>query len=81
MKIKTCTEKDYESVFAINRNFKSWEEFFDCLVFERTAIKHICTSPNFEVQPRSDVIFCPVFAKTIKIELNDLNEYYNKTKG
>lgn len=55
MKIKTCTVKDYESVFDINRKSKSWDEFFECLGIECKVIKLICSNTNFEVQPRTEI--------------------------
>lgn len=80
MKIKTCKSKDYESVFEINRKFNSWDEFFECLEFERKVIKPIRSNTNFEVQLRTEVNLCPWNTMPIKIDLSDLNEYYNKTK-
>lgn len=80
MKIKTCKSKDYESVFEINRKFNSLDEFFECLGFERKVIKPIRSNTNFEVQPRTEVNLCPWNTMPIKIDLSDLNEYYNKTK-
>lgn len=80
MKIKTCTVKDYESVFDINGKSKSWDEFFECLGIECKEIKPTRSNTNFEVQPRTDINLCPWIAKILKIDLSDLNEYNNKTK-
>lgn len=53
------------------------KNFFESLPrIESKLVKY-----DFKVQPKTDsFLSCPWNAKVIKIDLSDLNEYYNKTK-